>query len=293
MNTAALRLLCLRFSLLSAVLTTTAPAQALDPMKGEGKTEVANPWKAPRPVLPDAVLRAKVQARTVSVYPDGSSLTIDIIAPPVLPAPTTLELPAMASQPAALDSATAGAALPDLTTAAKTPGGGMPRRLTELKLFSPAITVYEGTGISRITWWGGKGLKEFSALVRVDLSSIAACGDLERDGRRWLLLPAMRSGNARFAAKEKVPALTDFQLDTDIILTKGDPADTEALVPLQVLLEKYDTEGGLIASTAAAMKADQEARAAWEKAHPEKPEQVTVKMWPVQSTEYPTAQTKP
>lgn len=242
------------------------------------QTEETNPWKAPRPVLPEAVLRAKVLSSTTSLQENGGTLTVEVISPPAISA----ELP-VPSLPGALT-----APLNAVTgTLEKRPAAS----LKALKLFSASVTVYEGTGISRISWWGGRESKEFTAFVKLDLSSIGACGDLEKNGTRYLLFPVVHPASARFSTKENPPLLTDFQLDSDIILSKGDASDTEGMEPLLLLLEKYDTEGGLIASTAAAMKADQEARAAWEQAHPEKPENVVIKMWPVQSTEYPTAQT--
>jgi hypothetical protein len=58
------------------------------------------------------------------------------------------------------------------------------------------------------------------------------------------------------------------------------------------LLAKYDTESGLIQSTAAAILADQEARRVWEADNPQPPEDSVIRFWPIQSTQYSTTPVK-
>ena len=160
----------------------------------------------------------------------------------------------------------------------------------ELQLFSPTVIVH-GNGVSMVRWGAVdklEGYRQYAAWVRLDLSSIYACGDVIVGRRRYCMMPMLFHATDRMAQQWKAPAPAEFNLPTDIILAEGDPDNKIALEPLLALLERYDTDGDQIAATAAAIKADQEARAAWEKAHPQKPEDVVIKFWPIRSSQYPT-----
>ena len=255
----------------------------LSPITGMGQeTAKHNPWKAVPPEMPEAVAKARVQARTVlkgAGGPRGGNLIIEVIEPPVLEAPAT------------------PAAIPVAPLSGEELAARAARRAAEpneFRLFSPSVIVYDN-GVSLIKWWTADrkaGYQEYSAFVNLDLSTIFACRDLTVGRRRYCIMAVTHHASDRFAAEAKPPGLTDFKDPTDIILTKGDPTNQEALEPLMALLSKYDTESGLIESTAAAINADQEARSAWEKAHPPRPEDVVIKFWPIKSTQYSTQPVK-
>jgi hypothetical protein len=253
------------------------------PTLGWGQeTALRNPWKAAPLELPEAVAKARVQARTVlkgAGGPEGGNLIMEVIEPPVLVAPVqpVAQPVAPLSEEELAARAVRRAAEPN-----------------EFRLFSPSVIVYDN-GISLIKWWTADrltGYQEYSAFVNLDLSSIFACGDLTVGRRRYCMMAMTHNASDRFVAQVKPPAITDFKEPTDIILTKGDPTNQEALEPLIALLSKYDTESGLIESTAAAIKADQEARKAWEAANPEPPTDSVIRFWPIQSTQYSTTPVK-
>ena len=246
------------------------------------ETAQRNPWKAAPLEMPEAVAKARVKARTILKGAGGAgngNLVVEVIEPPVLVAP----IPAMAQPvvPLSEEELAARAA----------------RRATEpneFRLFSPSVVVYQN-GISLIKWWTADrltGYQEYSAFVKLDLSSIFACGDLTVGRRRYCIMATTHHASDRFVAQVKPPALTDFKEPTDIILTQGDSTNQEALEPLMALLSKYDNESGLIESTAAAIKADQEARKTWEAANPEPPIDSVIRFWPIQSSQYSTTPVK-
>lgn len=241
------------------------------------ETNLRNPWKAAPLEVPEAVTKALVQARTIleGAGGAGGNLIMEVIEPPVLP--EFIPVVAEPTIPLSEEELAARAA----------------RRATEPKefrLFSPSVVVYEN-GISLVKWWTADrltGYQEYSAWVKLNLESIHACGDLTVGKRRYFLMPTMHHATDRFVGMEQVPALTQFREPNDILLKKGDSTNHDAMEPLLALLEKYNTEGGQIASTAAAIKTDQEARTSWEAAHPEPPADMVIKFWPVESTQYST-----
>ena len=227
-----------------------------------------NRWKAPPLPVPDAVAKEKVLNRKVikGGGQGGGDLILERIAAPAFPkgvtAPEVVKLP---PTPEALAARAA-------------------RRETEpneLLLFSPTVVVFENN-LSLVQWWSADqitGYQEFSAWVRLDLSSINACGDLTVGRRRYYMMSTMYHAADRSAGKIKAPPLTDFKEDSDILLTKGNPANAAALEPLHALIEKYDRERGLIESTAAAIKADEDARRAYEAKYPSPPENTVIRYW--------------
>ena len=237
-----------------------------------------NPWKAAPLEIPEAVKRSRVHAQTVLRGASGiagGNLILQRIDPPVLPKVVPAAAPAVT------------ALSPEEWAARAARRAAEP---LELRLFSPTVIVYQN-GISLIRWWTVDrftGYQEYSAWVRLDLSSIYACGDLSVGSRRYCMMASMHHGTDRFLGPIKVPALSDFKDPMDILLTKGDSTNQEAMEPLVALLEKYDTEGEQIAATAARIKADQEAREAWEKVHPVRPEDEVIKFWPIKSSQYST-----
>jgi hypothetical protein len=253
------------------------------PSSGWGQeTVLRNPWKAAPLEMPKEVAKARVQARTVLKGAGGAAggnLIIEVIEPPVL-----FKVVPVSAPPAAPLSEEEMAAR-EARRAAEP---------NELRLFSPSVVVY-GNGVSHISWWTADrktGYQEYSAFVNLNLESIFACGDLTVGRRRYCLMAMAHKATDRFVAQVKPPALTDFKEPTDIILTKGDSTNEEALEPLMALLAKYDTESGLIQSTAAAILADQEARRVWEADNPQPPEDSVIRFWPIQSTQYSTTPVK-
>ena len=227
-----------------------------------------NRWKAAPMVVPEVVAKAQLLNRKVikGGGQGGGDLILERIAEPVFPKaalaqevvktpPTLEELEALAARRAAEPN--------------------------ELLLFSPTVVVFENN-LSLVKWWSADaitGYQEFSAWVRLDLSSINACGDLTVGRRRYCMMSTMYHAADRSAGKFKAPALTDFKEDSDILLTKGNPANTAAIEPLKALLAKYDTERGLIESTAAAIKADQDERRDYEAKYPSPPENTVIRYW--------------
>ena len=123
------------------------------------------------------------------------------------------------------------------------------------------------------------GYRQYAAWVRLDLSSIYACGDVITGRRRYCLMPMLFHATDRMAQQWKAPAPGDFKLTTDILLAEGDSENKTALEPLFALLNKYDTEGAQMEYHAAALKQDQADRAAWEAAHPAPPENTVIRFW--------------
>lgn len=239
-----------------------------------------NPWKASSPAIPEAVSKARIHAQTVLPGASGTAggnLILQRIDPPDA---SSVRLITPVPEPAkAAGNFSAG----ELAA----------RRASEpneLQFFSPTVVVLDN-GVSMVRWGAVdplSGYRQYAAWVRLDLSTIHACGDLTVGRRRYCLLPVMFHATDRMNQKWKAPAPLEFKRSTDIILAEGDPDNKAALEPLLALLGRYDTAGDQIAATAAAIKADQEARDAWEEAHPQKPEDVVIKFWPIQSTQYPT-----
>lgn len=257
------------------------------PTLGWGQeTAKRNPWKAAPLEMPEAVAKARVQARTVVLKgaggPEGGNLIVEVTEPPVLvaPAPPVARQIAPLSEEELAARAARRAAEPN-----------------EIRLFSPTVVIFDN-GISLVRWWTADrktGYQEYSAWVKQDLSSINACGDLTVGRTRYCMLSMVRRATDRFTGQFKPPALTDFKENTNIILTSGDSENQDAMRPLMALLAKYDSEGAQIEATAAAIKADQEARLAWEAweaAHPEPVADTVIKFWPVESTEYSTTPVK-
>jgi len=244
--------------LVSALTATLLPAQ---------EPAVRNPWKTAPPVVPEAVATARVTAQTVlkGGGTAGSDLIIQRIEPPVFP-----------EQPRPPSPLPAAAKLTRELWAARRAA-----EPNELLLFSPTVIVHPG-GLSIVRWGTADkraGYRQYAAWVRLDLSSIYACGDLTVGRRRYCLMPVMFHATDRMVQQWKAPAATDFKLPTDIILTEGDPDNAAALEPLLALLNEYDTQGQQIAHTAEAIKIDQAARAAWEAAHPAPPENAVIRFW--------------
>ena len=251
MKTASLLLLCL--------IPVTGQSQETPPV---------NRWKAAPLPVPEVVAKATVLNRQVvkGGGQGGGDLILERIAAPVfakvVPAPEVVRTP---PTPEELEACAARrAAEPN-----------------ELLLFSPTVVVFENN-LSLVKWWSADattGYQEFAAWVRLDLISINACGDLTVGRRRYFMMSMMYHAADRSAGKIKAPALTDFKADSDILLIKGNPANTAALEPLKLLLTKYDSERGLIESTAAAIKADQDARRDYETKYPSPPENTVIRYW--------------
>jgi hypothetical protein len=96
-------------------------------------------------------------------------------------------------------------------------------------------------------------------------------------------MASARHAKDRFTGLVDVPSSAAFQEKGGIILIKGNSANLEAMEPLSALLAKYEKEGPAILAADAAIKADNAARAAWEKAHPRKPREKVIKHWVVRS----------
>ncbi len=241
-----------------------------------------NPWKVAPLEMPEAVTAARVKAQTVKLGGGtaGGHLVMQVIEPPAL-APSA-PVPAVAAPRLTLeDRAAKRVASPAQTQC----------------LFLPTVVVYDH-GISLVRWWPDRTKQgvtdgpEYLAWVKLDLSSINGCGDFTAGKRHYTLLPTLSRAKPPFAGPLKPPALTDFRKKSDIILAVGDSTNKDAMEPLMALLAKYDAEGHLIEAADAAIKADQKAREAWEKANPELPTHTVIKFWQVPSTGDPTTLAK-
>ena len=251
--------LLLTFLIMPALLHAQAPVE----------TE-RNPWLPDPTELPRAVKEARILSRRVAEPATATKgrVIIEAIAPPAWPAPA------------------APAAIPPVSRLTMEERAA--RRASEpneLVLFSPTVLVYDN-GLSLVRWWTADrftGYQEYIVWVQLDLSDIQFCGDLIVDRRRYCLMPMMFHARERYVSRARVPALTDFPENSDIIVTKGDISNQEAMAPLLALVAKFDSQGDQIRDTAAAVKADQAARAAWEKANPKKPRDTVIKHWVIQS----------
>lgn len=233
------------------------------------ETTPVNPWKAAPPVVPEAVLNARVTAQTVlkgGGGAGGGDLVIQRIERPVFPPKVAVTAPVIV--PPTQEELAARAA----------------RRALEpnvLLLFSPTVVIYRD-GISLVSWGSVdrfKGYQQYAAWVRLDLSAIYACPDLTVGRTRYCMMPMMFHATDRMAQQWKAPAASSFKEPTDIVLAQGDPTNKAALEPLLALLAKFDSDGETLQATAAAIKADQEARAAWEAANPAPPENTVIRFW--------------
>jgi hypothetical protein len=146
--------------------------------------------------MPEAVAKARVQARTVlkgAGGPEGGNLIVEVIEPPflVVPAPPVAQPFALLSEEELAARAARRAAEPN-----------------EFRLFSPSVVTYDN-GISLISWWTADrktGYQEYSAFVNLDLSSIFACGDLTVGRRRYCMMAMGHKASDRFVAQVKPPA---------------------------------------------------------------------------------------
>ena len=237
-----------------------------------------NPWKPAPLEISDALKQAKILSSKVlrPASATQGSITVEDIEPPAWPDPMapTAQLPP-----------------PQLTLeelAARRAG-----QPTELRLFSPTLTIYD-RGLSFIRFWTADrstGYQEYGAWVKLDLSTIHGCGDLIVGRHRYCMMPSVQYARNRFASPGKVPALSAFAENSDILLVAGDDANQEAMEPLRALVGKFNVEGPRIREMAAAIKADHEGRAAWEKAHPETPRNVVIKHWVIESNLPPKKKT--
>lgn len=229
-----------------------------------------NPWKAAPPAVPEEVANARIMAQTVlkgGGGAKGGDLVIQRIERPVYP--PKVEVPAPVVVPPTEEQLAARAARRALEP-------------DELRLFSPTIVIFrEGLFLVR---WGSvdrlKGYQQYAAFVRLDLSAIYACPDLTVGRRRYCMMPMMFHATDRMVQQWKAPAASSFKEPTDIVLVEGDPDNKSTLEPLLALLSYFDANGPQLNETAAAIKADQEARAAWEAAHTnDPPENTVIKFW--------------
>jgi hypothetical protein len=228
-----------------------------------------NPWKAAPPIVPEAVLKARVTAQTVlkGGGEKGGDLIIQRIERPV--SPPKLERPAPVVVPPTQEQLAARAARRALEP-------------NELRLFSPTIVIYRD-GLSLVRWGSVdqlKGYRQYAAFVRLDLSAIQACPDLTVGRTRYCMMPMMFHATDRMVQQWKAPAASSFKEPTDIVLAEGDPNNRTAMEPLLALLSHFDANWPQLQETAAAIKADQEARAAWEAEHAnDPPENSVIRFW--------------
>ena len=253
MNAVSLLILSLIPSILSAQETATE----------------RNPWKTAAPMVPEAVRNARMTAQTVlkGGAGNGGDLIIQRIERPL--SPPKAAVPAPVVVPPTQEELAARAARRALEP-------------NELLLFSPTIVIFRD-GLSLVRWGSVDrlmGYEQYAAFIRLDLSAIYACPDLTVGRRKYCMMPKIFHATDRMVQQWKAPAPSSFREPTDIILVEGDPDNKAALEPLLALLRKFDTDGDQLNETAAAMKADQEARAAWEAEHAnDPPENAVIRFW--------------
>lgn len=242
-----------------------------------------NPWQAAPVEIPEAVTKARVKAQTVTKGggKGGGNLVVQVIEPPAFDAVTPVPAPVVKRLSAEERAAKIAAAKNE-------------------RMFLPTVVIYDN-GISLVRWWPTEkpGEQEYFAWVNLDLSSIGSCGGFTVGQRRYNMLPLLTRGKKPLAIHRGVatqelpavpgkltpPALTDFKKETDIILAAGDPNNQDAMEPLLGLLAKYDTEGKLIEAAYTAIREDQKARTAWEKANPEPTTDTVIKIWEIPRSE--------
>ena len=173
-----------------------------------------NPWKAVPPLLPDAVINARVTAETVlkGGGEEGGDFIIQRIERPVFTHKPTVPAPLVVPRTKGeLAARTARRALEP----------------NELLLFSPTVVIYEN-GISQVRWGSVdrlKGYQQYAAFVRLDLQAIDACPDLIVGRRCYCLMPMMFHATDRMVWEWKAPAISSFKEPTDIVLVEGDPGN--------------------------------------------------------------------
>ena len=261
----------------------------LSPCLGWAQDIPRNPWKAALLEIPEAVTNARVKAQTVAKGggTGGGNLVVQVIEPPAFIPVTPVLAPAVPRLSAEERAAKISAAKNE-------------------RMFLPTVVIYDN-GISLVRWWPieNTGEQEYFAWVNCDLSSIGSCDGFTVGKRHYSMLPLLTHGKKPLATHRgaavqehpavgelKPPALTDFKKKTDIILSAGDPNNKDAMEPLLGLLAKYDTEGKLIEAADKAVKEDQKARAAWEKANPEPITDTVIKFWEIPSSERPATPSK-
>lgn len=251
---------------LSLLILSLAPAV----LSAQEPTAERNPWNAAPPIVPEAVMNARVTAQTVlkgGGGAGGGDLIIQRIERPVFPPKAAV--PAPVAVPPTKEQLAARAA----------------RRRSEpnvLLLFSPTVVIFRD-GLSLVRWGSVdrlKGFQQYAAFVRLDLSAIYACPDLTVGRTRYCIMPMMFHATDRMVQQWKAPAASSFKEPSDIVLVEGDRENKAAMEPLMALLSHFDSNLPQLQETAAAIKADQEARAAWEAEHAnDPPENTVIRFW--------------
>jgi hypothetical protein len=224
--------------------------------------------------LPAEVTAAAVQVeKIIKGGADGADLTIQVIAPPVF----------ASAQPTTVSK-----------VASLTPEARAARRAKaplEYRMFNPLITVY-ANGISYIQWWvmdAERGYQDYAAWSMLNLGDAGSCKALEVGRRHYHMMAIPQPASLRLVSQQKAPNAELFKGTNGFIVVKGDASNTEAMEPVITLHEKYAKEADKFAADAAALKVAQKEAQAWIKAHPPVPQDTVIKMWPIQSTQYPTA----
>ena len=213
--------------------------------------------------IPAAVKEARVLSQVAAPQAAGGApLTISLIEPPLLPAPTP--------QPRVV------AAFTEEQRAAIRAAAPL-----QILNFAPTIMVYPD-GVSLVQWGivdKVKSYQEFTAWVPYDLTSISLAGDVEVGRTRYSVMGFAHPVTDR-AREQDVPTAAD--LGGGYRLTKGDPANEAALEPLRALLAVYAAEGQKLTATYAALQARQLAWEQWEKENPEPPRPVEIRLWRIE-----------
>ena len=207
-------------------------------------------------------------ARTVASQ--GARLTIQRVAPPLLPQATE-PVPAPPPDPQRL---AARKAL-------------LPKRPTETRILSLMVTMVDH-GLTRLQWfvpgkdgtWG-----TFEAWTHQDFRSVRLVSDFDLEDTRYLIWPTVLDGTKQVLRSPPVlpVALKNFSPDDpEIFLTKGNASDDKALAPIRALQEIYKKESLQLQATWEAQERDQEERRAWDAAHPPTPQDVVFRVWRIE-----------
>ena len=211
----------------------------------------------------------KVEAsRTVASQ--GARLTIQRVAPPLLPQATE---PVLAPSPD-----------PQLLAARK---ALFPKRPTETRILSLIVTMVDN-GLTRLQWfvpgedgtWG-----TFEAWTHQDFRSVRLVGDFDLEDTRYLIWPTVLDGTKQALCNPPVlpVALKNFSPDDpEIFLTKGNASDDRALAPIRALQEIYKKESLQLQAAWEAQERDREERRTWDAAHPATPQDVVFRVWRIE-----------
>lgn len=196
----------------------------------------------------------------------GRSITMQRVAPPVLPAPPP------APQPRA-----------PLTDAQR--DGLVQRARSKVKTLLLSATVFDHQK-TLLRWWH-EG-QEYTAWSNVDFNYLCGFGSFEVGDTRWSLM--LCAGNMSTATLARVaqergkiytpPVSPELPSDTPtFVIVQGDATKVEAAAPINALHQLYKSSETSLKAAYESRKQNAAEQLAYDRAHPPKPKDVTIQFW--------------